>query len=124
MKLQLASQPGLLVFTGYGAGYVAISQQRYERSLVLMPDRVIEDAWQPDGFNDLTARHFEFLATLATEIVLLGTGDTLRFPPPALTACLRTARIGLEIMDTRAACRTYNILVAESRSVAAAILLS
>ena len=124
MKLQLASQPGLLVFTGYGAGYVTISKQRHERSLVLLPDRIIEDEWQPASFEALHARHFAFLAELGTEIVLLGTGNTLRFPPPAMTECMRTAGIGLEIMDTRAACRTYNILVGESRSVAAAILLT
>ncbi|MBI2225497.1 MAG: hypothetical protein HYU44_11240, partial [Betaproteobacteria bacterium] len=71
----------------------------------------------------LAASHFEFLLALKPEIVLLGTGAMLRFPSPALSRCLTEAHVGLEVMDTNAACRTYNILAAEGRNVAIAILL-
>ena len=123
MKLQLANQTGENLFTGYGAGYVMVNNQRFESSLVVMPERVISD-WQVAGFDQLDASHFEFLVELNPEIVLLGTGATLRFPPPVLSRCLAAARIGLEVMDTCAACRTYNILMAEGRKVVAAVLIA
>lgn len=121
MKLQLDSPTGQNVFTGYGRGYVKVNGQRYERSLVVTPERIIEN-WPASRFEHLAASHFEFLLALKPEIVLLGTGATLRFPSPALSRCLATARVGLEVMDTNAACRTYNILAAEGRNVAIAIL--
>jgi uncharacterized protein len=73
-------------------------------------------------FDDLSADDFTFLKELKVEIVLLGTGARQRFPHPRLTAALAQAGIGLEVMDVQAACRTYNILVAEERKVAAALL--
>jgi len=123
MKLHLASQTGDNLFTGYGAGYVMVNKVRYEKSLVVMPDRIIE-ASLPSKVAELNSGHFEFLLGLKPEIVLLGTGNLLRFPAPELSRCLAQARIGLEVMDTSAACRTYNILTAEGRSVAAALLLA
>ena len=122
MKLQLAGPTGQNLFTGYGRGYVKVNDQRFERSVVVTPERIIED-WPASRFEHLAASHFEFLLALKPEIVLLGTGATLRFPTPALSRCLTAARIGLEVMDTNAACRTYNILAAEGRNVATAILL-
>jgi len=122
VKLQLASPTGQNLFTGYGSGYVMVNDQRFERSLVVTPERIIED-WPALRFEHLAASHFEFLLALKPEIVLLGTGAMLRFPSPALSRCLTTAHIGLEVMDTNAACRTYNILAAEGRAVATAILL-
>ncbi len=122
MKLQLATQTGQNLFTGYGAGYVMVNKEPYRHSLVVAPQRIIED-WRVASFDELEARHFEFLQSLGMEILLLGTGATLRFPLPALTRCLAAAGVGLEVMDTSAACRTYNILVAESRNVAAAVIV-
>jgi uncharacterized protein len=72
----------------------------------------------------LEAAHFEAILEFMPEIVLLGTGGTLRFPHPRLTEALIRAQIGVEVMDTPAACRTYNILASEGRKVAAALLLS
>jgi uncharacterized protein len=89
---------------------------------VVLPDSLIEP-WDIAGFDALSRAHFEYLLSLQPEIVLLGTGTQLRFPAPALSRPLLAARIGLEVMDTRAACRTYNILMAEGRKVAAALLL-
>jgi uncharacterized protein len=121
MKFHLQDPGTHNLFTGYGAGYLLVNRVRYERSLVVTPERVIDD-WKVEDFDTLSARHFEFLLDLKPEIVLLGTGAALRFPPPALSRCLPQARIGLEIMDTSAACRTYNILMAEGRSVLAAVI--
>ena len=121
MKFQLETAPGRNVFTGYGAGYVAINHERHEKSLIVTADRVLLD-W-PQRWEDLAAGHFQTLHSLHPEIVLLGTGPTQKFPSPSLARCLYEARIGLEIMDTAAACRTYNILVAEDRNVVAAIFV-
>jgi uncharacterized protein len=122
MKLHLAQQTDDHRFTGYGAGYVAVNHTRYEKSLVVMADRVIEGTL-PAGVAGLTSSHFEFLLGLDPEIVLLGTGTSLRFPAPELSRCLPAAGVGLESMSTSAACRTYNILIAEGRRVLAAVLI-
>ena len=78
--------------------------------------------WSAPDFAHLTAENFAELANLGVEIVLLGTGTRQRFPHPRLTAALSRAHVGLEVMDTKAACRTYNSLVAEERRVALALL--
>lgn len=122
MKLHLDNAAGLNLFTGYDADYVAVNRQRYQTSLIVLPDRIVEN-WPPRDFVALEAAHFEFILEFQPEIVLLGTGDTLRFPHPALTEVLTRARIGIEVMNNPAACRTYNILAAEGRKVAAALLL-
>ncbi len=106
--------------TGYGEGYVIVNGERRSSSVVVMPERT-ED-WSVARFDDLKAEDFVFLRGLEAEIVLLGTGPRQRFPHPRLTAALASAGIGLEVMDLQAACRTYNILVAEERKVAAALL--
>ena len=121
MKLHLTKISGINVFTGYGAGYVMINRERHEKNLVVLPDRLITD-WQPAGFDGLQPEHFAMLAELGAEVVLLGTGARLRFPRPELTRPLIEARIGFEVMDNQAACRTYNFLAAEERTVAAALL--
>lgn len=123
LKLHLTNISGINLFTGYGDGYVMVNKQRHEQSLVVLRDRVLTD-WSPAGFDDLDAGDFALLAELKPEIVLLGTGERLRFPRPELTRALIEARIGLEVMDIQAACRTYNFLAAEERKVAAALLFS
>ena len=120
MKLHALAASGVQVVTAYGEDYVLVNGARYEESIVVLPDRVV--AWQGHVFDRLSADDFGFLGTLEAEIVLLGTGPRQRFPHPRLTAPLARARIGLEVMDLQAACRTYNILVAEGRKVAAALL--
>lgn len=122
MKLHLSHAPGVNLITGYGEGYVQVNERRHETSLIVLPDRVLPD-WEVREFAALTALHLGALSALEPEIVLLGTGRRHRFPAPALLADLIMADIGLEVMDTRAACRTYNILVAEGRRVAAALIL-
>jgi uncharacterized protein len=122
VKFHLQSAAGNNLFTGHGAGYVAINGTRFVRSVLVTPDRIIED-WPATDFNSLSADHFAQFLALKPDLVLLGTGATLRFPRPELTRSLYAARIGLEVMDNSAVCRTYNILLAEGRNVIAAVLL-
>jgi uncharacterized protein len=120
VKLHASGPSGVNAITGYGEGYVMVNGERRSSSVVVLPDRV--ETWSAASFAALSPDHFEFLRELGAEIVLLGTGPRQRFPHPRLTAALAQAGIGLEVMDVQAACRTYNILVAEERKVAAALL--
>ena len=122
MKFHLAQVEGN-AFTGYGPGYVDINRVRYEQNLVAMPGAIVT-GWAPHGFENLTREDFAQLLEMKPEIVLLGTGERIRFPHPRLSADLVAARIGLDVMDVKAACRTFNVLAAEGRVVAAALLLS
>jgi uncharacterized protein len=122
LKLHLSGHDGLNVFSGYGEGYVAINQVRYERNLIVLPDHIIEN-WQVESVAQLKAAHFDCLLSFQPEIVLLGTGATLRFPDLQLMKAMVASGIGLEVMDTHATCRTYNILSAEGRRVAAALII-
>jgi uncharacterized protein len=108
--------------TGSGPGWVRVGTQDYRENIVLTATG-ITPGFAPQGFDALTEADFERLLETAPEIVLLGTGATQRFPHPRLTAALHRAHVGVEVMDTRAACRTYNILVAEDRSVTAALIV-
>ena len=122
MKL-LASAPSRRnAFTGYGEGFVQVNGQRRESSVLVTPDALLD--WAPASFAELAEAHFARIVELRPEVVLLGTGARLRYPPAALTAPLARAGIGLEVMDVQAACRTYNILAAEDRVVVAALLLA
>ena len=122
MKLHLARDAGLQLFSSYGAGFVAVNGVRYEKCVVVSPQAVSE--WIVAGFDALTVADFAFIDTLKPEIVILGTGAAQRFPVRELMRALAAAGIGVEIMDSRAACRTYNILATEGRKVVAAILTS
>jgi uncharacterized protein len=122
VKLHATRPSGVNTITGYGEGYVMVNGERHSASIVVLPDRL--EQWTVTGFDALTSGDFEFLKKLGAEIVLLGTGERQRFPHPRLTAALAQAGIGLEVMDLQAACRTYNILVAEERKVAAALLFA
>jgi len=122
VKLHASVPSGVNTITGYGEGYVMVNGERKDSSVVVLPDRV--EQWAAKEFSSLTADDFAFLENLGAEIVLLGTGPRQRFPHPRLTSALARAGIGLEVMDLQAACRTYNILVAEERKVAAALLFA
>lgn len=123
MKIHLAKAEGRNQFTAYGNGYVDVNRERIERSVIVLPDRLIQN-WPVASLDNLADEHFAQLADLAVEIVLLGSGATMRFPHPRLTAVLLSQHIGLEVMDNSAACRTYNILMQEGRKVAAALIIS
>jgi uncharacterized protein len=122
VKLHLSENSRRNTFTAYGKGYVAVNGVRYESSLVVLPDKVI-DHWDVASVETLTQDSVGKLVNLKPELVLFGTGDSLHFPDPRLLTILLTAGIGTEVMDTHAACRTYNILAQEGRNVAAALVI-
>lgn len=123
MKLHLNADPSQLLFTGYGTDHVLINGQRHESSLLLSPHGVEVAPWAGLDFCALTAAHFAWVAMRDVDILLLGTGNRLRFPHPSLTRPLLDARIGVEVMDLGGLCRTYNILATEGRKVGAAVLI-
>ncbi|MDY6813791.1 MAG: Mth938-like domain-containing protein [Pseudomonadota bacterium] len=123
MKLHLDARTGENRVRGYDRTSVRINETTYRRSLLLMPEEIVAD-WPPATLADLRAEHLEQVAALAPEVVLLGTGARLCFPPPATLAPLHHAGIGVEVMSTDAACRTYNILSGEGRRVLAALLIA
>lgn len=121
MKLNLHAATGLNQITACGEGYVQVNGQRREGSVVVSPDGLAP--WPPRAVCELTAGHLAALLALAPEIVLLGTGSRLQFPAPWLARACAEAGAGLEVMDTPAACRTYNVLLSEGRKVVAALLV-
>ncbi|HWR81224.1 MAG TPA: Mth938-like domain-containing protein [Pseudomonas sp.] len=123
MKLQIAQTDGQNTFTAYGEGYVSVNAVRYSSNLVALPYSLIPD-WTQASFETLSAADFEGLASLDAEIIILGTGNLLRFPRPEILRPLIQAQKGLEVMTVQAACRTYNILISEGRKVAAALIFS
>ncbi|HEX9195862.1 MAG TPA: Mth938-like domain-containing protein [Azonexus sp.] len=121
MKLHLSNPAGLNLFTAYGDGYVAVNKEKHAKNLIVLPESIIFE-WSNATPATLNEDDMRKLLELGSEIVLLGTGQRQRFPPGALMRPFAPAGIGLEIMDLQAACRTYNILAAEGRKVAAALL--
>jgi uncharacterized protein len=107
--------------TGVGPGWVRVGTDEYRTSLILLPDAIVTP-WAAT-FEALAAEDFERVRELAPAIVLLGTGVRQRFPHPRLYQSLTAAAIGVEVMDSGAAARTYNIIAAEGRRVAAALIL-
>lgn len=121
MKLQ-PDKFDVQAITGYGQGWVAIQAEKIDHSVIL-GSRGERLEWHCQSFEDLTAEHFEQLAELKPELVIFGSGERIRFPQPVWLKPLIAQRLGLETMDTRAACRTYNILAQEGRHVVVALLL-
>jgi len=121
LKLQLSRLGNIKIFTGHGDDHVMINYQRHDHSVVVQAGAVHSD-WPVSGFDALTEASFEYFLRLQPELVLLGTGARQHFAHPRLYRALTNAGIAVEFMDTKAACRTYNILVADERKVIAAIL--
>ncbi len=111
-----------LLVRSYGPGEVRVGDQVLRRSFLISAERLIED-WRPQTVDELTEADLEAVFALQPEIVVLGTGERQRFPEPRLLAALLARGIGCEVMDTGAACRTYNVLVSEARRAVAALLL-
>ncbi len=122
MKLQSDPHSGANTITGYGDGYVEINQTPYAHAVLLSSDGAIS-AWPVESFDSLEASDFEQMIALKPELILIGTGARQRFPKPELLKSLISAKIGFEIMDSQAACRTYNILVGEGRQVLLALIV-
>ena len=122
MKLQSDPHSGANTITGYGDGYVEINQTPYAHAVLLSSDGAISE-WPVQSFEGLEASHFTQMVDLNPELILIGTGSKQRFPKPELLKSLILAKIGFEIMDSQAACRTYNILVGEGRQVLLALIM-
>ena len=121
MKFALESSTGALVIRGYEPGAILIGPETYRSSVLVMSDWVDPD-WEPASVNELTTRHLLDLLEKRPEIVILGTGERQIFPAPRLFMDVMDAGVGYEVMDTAAACRTYNILRAEGRAVLGALI--
>ncbi len=132
MKFQPDTPDGFNVITRQQPGRIWVGATPFSHS-VLVPWQGAVLPWRADAHDDstpcsqpeqLTAAHFERIAAMEPELVIFGSGPRLRFVSPALLRALMAARIGIETMDTPAACRTYNVLVSEHRRVLAALLLA
>ena len=121
MKLHLDNDASRNTITAYGPGWIEVNRQRHPNALLVRPEGEVI-AWAVTDLAALQKEHLEALAAMKPELVLLGTGARQRFPHPAMLAALAHARIGIEVMDTGAACRTYNILMSEGRQVLAALI--
>ncbi len=121
MKLH-PDQSNAQTITSYGEGWIAVDGERITRSVIIGSggQRIY---WNCKQFSDLDASHFAHLAELDTELVIFGSGSKIRFPKPVWLQPLMQRRLGLETMDSQAACRTYNILAGEGRRVVAALLI-
>lgn len=122
MKLQPDRAEGVNLITAFEAGRVGVNARPYRRSLIVPWQGAILD-WDCERFADLGAAHFDRLLELEPELVIFGSGASLRFPAASLWRSLIARHIGFETMDTAAACRTYNVLAAEGRTVVAALLI-
>ena len=122
VKFTLESAAAGNLIRGYSERELRIGVQRIERSCIVTPERLITD-WEPATFADLEPQHLETLFALAPELVLLGTGAVQRFATRQVRAAFVQRRVGLEVMQLGAACRTFNVLLQEERRVAAALFL-
>ncbi len=122
MKFQPDSSQGVNLITRHEPGRLWVGSAPFDHS-VLVPWVGSVQPWQAASLAELEASHFARIAALQPEVVIFGSGARLRFVPPGLLRALIDRRIGVETMDTAAACRTYNVLVSEHRSVVAALLL-
>lgn len=111
------------IIQAYKQDTVIVNQTAYSRSLIITPE-FLNAEWAPQGIEELTEQHLEELVTLRPDVVLMGTGQRLLFPDQHVQVFFLQREIGIEFMDTAAACRTYNILMAEGRNVACALLIT
>ncbi|MEO7241837.1 MAG: Mth938-like domain-containing protein [Variovorax sp.] len=121
MKLQ-PDRTQSQTITAHGAGWVAIDGEKVHVSIVIGSHGERFD-WPCRHFDELSASLFEPIAAIGAELVIFGSGERLRFPKPEWLAALTARQIGVETMDTAAACRSYNVLVGDGRHVVAALLL-
>lgn len=122
MKLHVEHFNGLNAITAYGNGFVEVNQQRHSNSIFLMPRGPVR-AWPVARFADLSASALADLTGETMEMLLLGTGPRQHFLPPAWLQPFLQRSVGVEVMASPAACRTYNILMAENRSIALALMI-
>lgn len=122
MKLHASTTKQYQTVTGYDDRGVEINAERFEFSLIVMPETAPRP-WNAPSFESLTAAHFEQIEEDTPDVVILGTGERQRFVHPRLIASLAARHIGVESMDSKAACRTYNVLMGEGRKVTLALII-
>ena len=122
MKLHVTPTQHYQTVTGYDQDWIEINATRFEHSLIVLPE-IAPVAWPVSAFETLTAADLEVVGTYEPDLMILGTGQRQRFAHPKLLSGLLTRGIGVECMDNQAACRTYNILMAEGRKVALALIM-
>ena len=121
MKFTLESNAAVNLITAYGNGEICLRERTLRGSVIVTPTDVIEN-WRMSSVDELDMSALEPVFELAPDLIVLGTGARLRFPPHGLRSQVTARGVGFEIMDTAAACRTYNVLVLEGRKVVAALL--
>ncbi|MFO1407209.1 MAG: Mth938-like domain-containing protein [Steroidobacteraceae bacterium] len=122
MKFNLDPPGGRLLVRAWTPGEIRIGDRAWTRSVLLGHDGTVAE-WRPSCIEDLVEADLDAVLALGPEVILIGSGTRQRFPDRARLAPLYAARVGFEIMDSGAACRTYNLLAAEGRNVAAALIV-
>jgi uncharacterized protein len=122
MRITIDQPVGIHFVSAYAPGLIQIGTRSFTSSLIVTASTIVE-AWRPSRVQEFEPADVEPLLSLGAEVLLIGSGEKQAFPSREVLAALYRARVGFEIMDTGAACRTYNVLVAEGRNVAAALML-
>lgn len=121
MQLHLDQSGNVNVIVGYSPGQLKLKDRTFDQPVIVTADQLVP--WSLESQQDLEVHSLEEVLALKSDLILLGTGTSLRFPKQEVMASVLGHGIGFEVMDTSAACRTYNILVMEGRKVAAALIL-
>lgn len=120
--LTLDDNNSIFQIRAFKPGMLQVNEQIFTRSIIVSRDKLIDD-WQPQLISELIPEHLSVITTLSPAILLIGTGTTLQFPPIETYGELINHGIGVEIMNTSAACRTFNALTSEERNVVAALII-
>ena len=123
MKMALDDAAGMHLVSAYEPGQVRVGGRSFTASVIIHPDRIEQD-WPVDSPEAIDSRSLRTVCDAGPELLVLGTGERQVFPSPRVFTTLMDLGIGYEVMDNGAACRTYNILVAEGRRVALALILT
>lgn len=121
MKLHHTQPHQTNYITAYGPGSIEVNKVVYKQSLLLNAAQI--EPWEIVSFETLNTADLSNLLTFSPALILLGTGISLRFPHSSVLAPLTQQQVGVEVMDTPAACRTFNVLVAEGRQVLLAAIV-
>jgi uncharacterized protein len=122
MKFSLDNGTGTYRITEHRTGMIQVNDSVIDYPVIVMPEQLLQ--WDAKDFESLQPDHFQQLIEFKPEILLFGSGASQRFPVPGLYRSIIEAGIGMEVMDTAAACRTYNILMAEDRRVVAVLFMT
>lgn len=122
MQLTLDHPLGNYQIRSYQPGNIQVNEEFFRHSIIVSPERLIT-YWPPQSLAEITIEHLAIILDLNPDVVLLGSGITCTFPDNCLLTRFYEQQIGIEVMDTGSACRTYNVLAAEGRQVVAALLI-